>query len=319
MPEIKTKCPKCSKRYWVDAVEIGNQIECPRCQEVFIIAPIAPTTAAEAALSAAGSPTPTVSLSVVPTSLSFNAPGEMMLPEVGLAVVQIVPGSFLCGSDAGSADEAPAHRVQISYPFSIAKVPVTQHQYKAVMDATPSHFKGARHPVESVNWEEAMEFCRRLTALERKAGRIPGDALFRLPTEAEWEYCCRGVTGDSGAATEFCYGNEPALLEDYAWFAGNSDRSTHPVGQKKPNALGIYDMHGNVGEWCLDWLAPYSTDAALSPGGPAIGTRRVRRGGAWASIPRLCRCASRLGVLPNCRSPLLGFRVVLVAAGAGPG
>lgn len=315
MAEIKTKCPKCSKRYWVDSVEIGNQIECPRCQEVFTIAMIAPGDTPAATVRP--SPT-TIPLAVVPTNLPFNAPGETMLPEVGLAVVQIAPGSFLCGSDAGAADEAPAHRVELTYPFSIGKVPVTQQQYKTVMDAAPSHFKGARHPVESVTWGEAMEFCRRLTELESKATRIPANALFRLPTEAEWERACRGATGDSGAATEFCYGNEPAQLEEYAWFAANSEHATHPVGQKKPNALGIYEMHGNVGEWCLDWLGPYGADRATNPAGPATGVRRVRRGGGWASIPLLCRCANRLGVHPDCRSPLLGFRVVLVAEGVGP-
>ena len=112
--------------------------------------------------------------------------------------------------------------------------------------------------------------------------------------------------------TGYCFGDDPLLLDDYAWYDANSGKHTHPVGQKKPNAFKLYDMHGNVGEWCVDWLGPYPAEKVRNPTGPDSGIRRVRRGGCWASHALNCRSARRIGVAPECRSPLLGFRIVLV-------
>jgi len=235
---------------------------------------------------------------------------------------------FLMGTDEAGMDEFPVHRVELTDPFYIGKFPVTQQEYLQIMGSNPSVFAKQDKPVEHVTWGEACEYCRKLTLRERKADRIPATSVFRLPSEAEWEYCCRAVlpasNGNGGPGknvveitvpppTDFHFGNDPEKLAEYAWFEANSGKRPHPVGQKKPNAFNLFDMHGNVGEWCADWLGPYTAEVARNPVGPAQGTRRVRRGGCWASIVRNCRCARRIGVLPDCRSPLLGFRVVLAA------
>jgi formylglycine-generating enzyme required for sulfatase activity len=175
---------------------------------------------------------------------------------------------------------------------------VTQAQYEAVMGTNPSKFKGATNPVDTVSWNDATEFCKKLSEKTRQA--------VRLPTEAEWEYACR-----AGTATTFSFGDADSALGDYAWYSANSGSTTHPVGQKKPNAWGLYDMHGNVWEWCADWYGDYPKVAATEPQGPASGTSRVLRGGFWASAPTRCRSANRDGIAPGHRLPNCGFRVVV--------
>jgi formylglycine-generating enzyme required for sulfatase activity len=133
------------------------------------------------------------------------------------------------------------HEVTISKPFYMGETEVTQAQYEAVMGTNPSHFKGATNPVECVCWDYATEFCKKLSDKTRQA--------VRLPMEAEWEYACR-----AGTATAFSFGDADSTIGDYAWYGANSGGTTHPVGQKKPNAWGLYDMHGNVWEWCADWF-----------------------------------------------------------------
>ena len=195
--------------------------------------------------------------------------------------------------------EGPQHEVTISKPFYMGVHEVTQEQYEAVMDKNPSNFKGATNPVEKVSWDDAVAFCQ---ALSRKTGKT-----VRLPTEAEWEYACR-----AGSKTRFSYGDDDNQLGNYAWYPANSGGTAHPAGQKKPNAFRLYDMHGNVWEWCSDWYAAgyYANANPIDPTGPAFGApRRVLRGGSWGNAPQYCRSAFRLGYPPDYRYDIIGFRV----------
>ncbi|MEI7835470.1 MAG: formylglycine-generating enzyme family protein [Planctomycetota bacterium] len=222
---------------------------------------------------------------------------------VTMNLAMIPAGEFLMGSrDAENGrgrDEGPQRQVTISKAFYMGRYEVTQEQYEAVMGANPSHFKGAQNPVEMVSWHVAVEFCKKLS---QKTGKTAG-----LPTEAQWEYACR-----AGTKTSFEFGDDDTNLHDYAWYWVNSESKTHPVGQKKPNAWGLYDMPGNVWEWCSDWHADSYANAGTSdPQGPGSGTNRVLRGGSWHSNPRYCRSASRLRDTPDFRFGLIGFRVAV--------
>ncbi len=225
---------------------------------------------------------------------------------IGMKFALIPPGEFMMGSVNGPDKEKPQHKVRIIKPICLGVYEVTQEQYEQVMGVNPSGFKGRSLPVEQVNWGDVVRFCERLSALpsEKAAGRA-----YRLPTEAEWEYACR-----SGTTTRYYFGNDAASLGDYACHKGNSGERTQPVGQKKPNAWGLYDMHGNVYEWCQDWYeGNYSkllqTD---DPAGPLSGTRRVKRGGCWASdSPDSHRSALRNSGHPDYAHNFRGFRVAL--------
>ena len=232
------------------------------------------------------------------------------VPGLGLELVKIEPGTFMMGSPGHNSDEGPPTRVTISKGFSMSKYEVTQGQYEAVMGANPSRFKGNLNlPVENVSWVDATNFCAKLTEQERQAGRLPDGYVYRLPTEAEWEYACR-----AGTTTRFSYGDDPEYVElgEYAWYDENSSSRTHPVGQKKPNPWGLYDMHGNVWEWCLDWYSgSYPGGSVTDPKGPSSGSFRVIRGGSWYVSARFCRSAIRDWFVPSLRHSRLGFRVVL--------
>jgi len=174
---------------------------------------------------------------------------------------------------------------------------VTQEQYQAVVGGNPSNFKGPQNPVEAVSWDDAVAFCQ---AMSRKTGQT-----VRLPTEAQWEYACR-----AGSTTRFCFGDADSGLGAYAWYTENSGNQTHPVGQKKPNDFGLYDMHGNVWEWCADWYADsYANANSVDPQGPGSGSARVLRGGCWYINRRFCRSAFRLRIAPVLRDDYIGFRV----------
>ncbi len=201
----------------------------------------------------------------------------------------------------------------------MGKYEVTQGEYLALMGNNPSIFttnygyaEDLTRPVEFVSWYDATNFCAKLTDRERAAGRIVPNAVYRLPTEAEWEYACRAWT-----STRFSYGDDPGYtnLTNYAWYFSNSDLQTHPVGQKLPNPWGLYDMHGNVWEWCQDWATVDHLPGgiALDPQGPTTGLARVVRGGGdggWGSPP-YCRSAARSGNSPGQRALNDGFRTVL--------
>jgi formylglycine-generating enzyme required for sulfatase activity len=219
---------------------------------------------------------------------------------VKMELILVPAGSFMMGDLKGDSVEKPVHKVTITKPFFLAKYEVTQEQWEAVMGKPPSHSKGPQNPVESLSWDACQTF---LTKLNEKCG---GTGSFSLPTEAQWEYACR-----AGTTTRYSFGDDTKLLGDHAWHFGNC-KETHPVGQKKPNAWGLYDMHGNVWEWCADWFGGdyYGKSPADDPIGPASGTSRVVRGGSWKrDSSDLFRCADRGRVEPGDRNDRVGFRV----------
>jgi formylglycine-generating enzyme required for sulfatase activity len=208
----------------------------------------------------------------------------------------------MMGQSYGEEDETP-HQVTLTKPFSIGVFLVTNAQWKHVMGTVPSHGQEDKGPVEQVSWDNAVEFCAKLSALpaERKAGRV-----YRLPTEAEWEYACR-----AGATTNYSFGDDESWLGYHGWFDGNSENQTHAVGQKQPNPWGLYDMHGNVWEWCADWYGSYPGGSVTDPRGPNSGSDRVNRGGSWSSNALNCRSAFRFRDSPGSRYIILGFRLAL--------
>ncbi|MGA2034590.1 MAG: formylglycine-generating enzyme family protein, partial [Thermoguttaceae bacterium] len=194
-------------------------------------------------------------------------------------------------------------------PFYLGKHLVTQEQWQAVTGNNPSHFKGPKNPVETVSWDDCQQFLEKLNA---KAGRPhpAGEGEFRLPTEAQWEYACR-----AGNTTRYCFGDDDSALGEYAWYSANSGGKTHPVGEKKPNAWGLYDLHGNVWEWCRDWYDSgyYAKSPTDDPTGAATGSDRVLRGGSWYFVARCCSSANRDRRGPGYRDSSLGLRVSRVA------
>jgi formylglycine-generating enzyme required for sulfatase activity len=218
---------------------------------------------------------------------------------VKLELVRIPAGEFQMGSSESDSAK-PVHKVRITKPFYMGKTEVTQEQWQAVMGNNPSRFKGAKNPVEQVSWDDCQAFVKKLSA---KVGGL----AFALPTEAEWEYACR-----AGSTTKYCFGDSDRELGDYGWYDSNSDKKTHPVGQKKPNAFGLYDMHGNVWEWCQDWYDEnyYKNSPKDDPTGPTKGDGRVLRGGSWFYDPWSCRSAYRFRGNPTYRNDRNGCRVV---------
>jgi formylglycine-generating enzyme required for sulfatase activity len=230
-------------------------------------------------------------------------------------MVWVAGGAFQMGNTKGAADEAPVHTGQVSSLF-MGKTPVTQKEYEAVMGKNPSSFKGADLPVENVTWYDAVEYCNKLSM---KEGLIPAysgsnDNItcnftangYRLPTEAEWEYAARGGNRDT-LAFDYAGGNSIDVL---GWYEGNSEAASHAVGQKQPNSLGLYDMAGNVWEWCWDWYGPYQQGNQRDPWGPALGKERVNRGGGWSNKASYLRSTYRSVGNPGNRYRDLGFRVL---------
>ena len=241
---------------------------------------------------------------------------------IGIKLALIPNGTFMMGSpieEEGADDDEAQHQVTISKDYYLGVTEVTQGQYEKVMGTNPSYFQRRRndeikgsssnHPVEWVSWADAVEFCKKLSVLpeEKKAGRV-----YRLPTEAEWEYACR-----AGSKTAYSFGESSKSLGDYAWFDGNSNGQTHPVGEKKANAWGLYDMHGNVWEFCSDWYGDYPKGAANDPTGAREGSDRVIRGGSWIILEKFCRSADRrwFPQQPSRRDTIIGFRVALSPSG----
>jgi formylglycine-generating enzyme required for sulfatase activity len=223
------------------------------------------------------------------------------IPDLGLVLMPIAAGTFAMGSENGDSDEKPLTRVTITQAYWLGKTEVTQREWSAIMGSNPSSFKGDSLPVENVSWTDAMEFCRKLTARERAAERLPEGYAYTLPTEAQWEYACRsGTTGD--------YAGE---LDAMAWYGSNSGNTTHAVGMKLANAWGSADMHGNVWEWCADWYGNYPGGSVSDPKGADSGPRRVGRGGGWGYPARYCRSAFRDANGPGYRYRNLGFRLAL--------
>jgi formylglycine-generating enzyme required for sulfatase activity len=208
----------------------------------------------------------------------------------GMEFVLIPSGTFIMGDLEGDDDEGPLREVTLTRPFWLGRHEVTQAQFAAVTGRNPSIYIGAENPVDSVSWDDAMDFIARLNARE-------GTRRYRLPTEAEWEYAARG-----GKRTRYFFGDDPARLGLYDWILSNSGGVTHPVGIKDPGPYGLYDIHGNVGEWTADWYGyhHYAEERrVVDPQGPPAGTQRVVRGGARHDVPYNARPADRLGNEPD--------------------
>jgi sulfatase modifying factor 1 len=247
--------------------------------------------------------------------------GEPPNPDLA-RLVWIPAGTFTMGSPAKEVDrwsyEGPQTVVTLSRGFWLGKYEVTQREYLAVVGTNPSYFEGdLDRPVEQVSWNSATDYCGRLTARERAAGRLPAGYEYRLPTEAQWEYACR-----AGTTTATAFGN--SLSSTQANFAGDYPYNggakgpylgrTTKVGSYAPNAWGLYDLHGNVLEWCLDWWSDALPGGGVTdPKGPNAGSARVLRGGGWFDSGLLCRSAFRYGGDPDARGSYLGFRAALVA------
>lgn len=236
--------------------------------------------------------TPPASTMVKPVELRASA------NSIGMKFQLIPAGTFVMGK----GDKA--HRVTISQPFQFGIHEVTQKQYLEVMGLNPSRFKGIDNPVEMVAWGDAVEFCKKLSGLpkEKAAGNV-----YRLPTEAEWSYACHAAT-----TTLFSFGDSSGALKEYSWYGQNSERRSHPVGQKRPNPWGLYDMHGNLCEWCQDRFESDPAQSSTAGTGRSSDLKRVLRGGSMLSTVERCRSASRGFAAPASRAPNRGFRVVLL-------
>jgi formylglycine-generating enzyme required for sulfatase activity len=255
----------------------------------------------------------------VPEDLLTRLPASVILKlpslcnSIGIELKLIPAGRFVMG-EAGGLGERP-HPVKLTKPFYIGVYEVTNAQWKELMGDVPSSWQEDDRPVVDVSWDDVTDFCRRLSELpeEKEAGRV-----YRLPTEAEWEYACR-----AGTKTKYCYGDDESQFSSYGWCRNDliNDRHTHPVGKKKPNAWGLFDMHGNVCEWCNDWhdySFEFKTSAARDPQGPPgppreswKSAKRVHRGGSKDSRLEDCRSANREGNGPASRFDNLGFRLAL--------
>jgi len=253
-------------------------------------------------------------LGMIPLGSHANAQSPKEITNsIGMKLVLIPKGTFMMGSpesEKGRQKDETQHEVTISKDYYLGVTEVTQGQYESVMGTNPSFFQGdkirgssSNHPVEYVSWKDAVEFCKKLSELpeEMTDGRV-----YRLPTEAEREYACR-----AGSKSAYSFGESSKSLGNYAWFNGNSNGQTHPVGEKKANAWGLYDMHGNVWEWCSDWYGAYPNGAVSDPVGPRKGSFRVLRGGCWIVEAPFCQSALRRCNFPSGSGSYYGFRVAL--------
>lgn len=248
-------------------------------------------------------------------SEAIARPEKVFTNSIGMRFVLIPDGSFMMGSppeETGRDIDELQHKVTLSKHFYMQTTEVTQGQWRAVMGSNPSYFSkcGDDCPVERVSSQDAEEFARRLNRLE-------GGDMYRLPTEAEWEYACR-----AGSATALANGEitvpgcgVDGKLDAMGWYCGNANDATHPVAQKAPNAWGLYDMHGNVWEWCRDWVGYYPSGHVTDPTGPETGPLRARRGGSWIDTVERCRSANRFYETPGARKELNGFRLVMDLGG----
>lgn len=251
---------------------------------------------------------PNYSLSNSIKSLS----GSSIINSIEMEFIRIPTGEFNMGSPMREKRrklwESPVHKVTIKKPFYLGRYPVTQEQWRKVMGNNPAYFKGEKHPVENISWNEIQVFFRELNALENTGGV---SRTYRLPTEAEWEYAAR-----AGTETAYFFGDDESKLTEYAWFLENSEFETHPIGLKKPNPWGFYDIYGNVGEWVQDeyhisYKGSPTDGRAWENAFPSVSTPvRIRRGGGWNGNAGCCRSAERLFAAQDKRLNSLGFRVV---------
>jgi len=231
---------------------------------------------------------------------------DTLMNSIGIEFVLVPSGSFRMGGakelEQAEDHEIPRHVVKFSKAFFMGKYEVTQAQWSEMMNNNPSAFKDGIRPVERVSWNDVQAFIQKLNTKEETN-------KYRLPTEAEWEYAARADSEDS-----YTFGCDVSILSQYAWYRNNSGGEIHPVGELKPNAWGLYDMHGNVHEWCQDWFDRkyYSQSPTNAPLGPSLGLAKTLRGGDWGSEDWYCRCASRSLSSPDRRSNRLGFRLMML-------
>lgn len=228
---------------------------------------------------------------------------ETFTNSIGMSFVYISPCTFTMGSPSHERERNPneiRHQVTLMNGFYMQTTPVTQEQWLNVMGDNPSFFKDSseKNPVDNVSWYDCREFLGKLNEKEETN-------KYRLPFESEWECACR-----AGSKTRFYFGEDDAALEEYAWYNNNSRLKPHPVGEKKPNAWGLYDMLGNVWEWCLDWRGEYASGSETDPSGPEEGSFKIVRGGAWYFYPDSCRSACRNYYVPGRNEFYVGFRIV---------
>ena len=230
--------------------------------------------------------------------------------KLGMKFVYIKPGRFIMGSpsgESGRGGDETQHRVTFTKGFYMQTTEVTQGQWEQVMGSRPWSSKNyvrknVNNPAVYISWNDCQAFIQKLNQME-------GGNKYRLPTEAEWEYACR-----AGSAKRFSFGNSDGQLGGYTWYDGNTDSAgeayAHGVGTKKPNVWGLYDMHGNVWEWCRDWYGDYPSGSVIDPEGPSSGVYRVYRGGSWGDEAGACRSANRNRREPGNRFVILGFRLI---------
>lgn len=247
-------------------------------------------------------------------SVTYSAPRlKKIRTPLGFEMVLIPGGQFWMGSNTGRPDERPAHKVTVSSFYMDTRL-ITQAQYQKLMGSNPSRWKNPKNPVEQVRWSDAVRYLNKRSKAE---GLEPCYNLktwkcdfaangYRLPTEAEWEYACR-----AGTRTKYFFGNSPTKLGLYAWFKANSGRKPRPVGTKLPNPWGLYDICGNLFEWCNDWYGRdyYKHSPAVNPRGPATGTEKVLRGGCWDSDPSQCTSSYRHKANPGFADVCFGYDI----------
>ena len=246
-------------------------------------------------------------------SVAFRQQPKEVTNSIGMKLVLIPAGTFTMGSpldEVGRRGDETPHEVTISNSYYLGVYEVTQDQFEKVMGKNPSNFKEARNPVENVSWDDAVAYCKKLSELpeEKAAGRE-----YRLPTEAEWEYACR-----AGSSSVYFFGDSADSLPEYAWFGEGREGNSHPVGEKKPNRWGLYDMHGNVWEWCQDSHRDYQSSAVTDPRGSGNDLFRVTRGGSWPLAAFYCRSANRDWLHASKQLAVNGFRVALSTSVKSP-
>ena len=286
-------CPVCGETNEI------NSLYCPRCGWAFV--PFTSKKLDEKRLNTHRRVwNGLASENKAPEKLTTNLPSPIM--ELINNMVEVEGGTFLMGGTPEQGEEAfndekPPHKVTVS-TFHIGCYPVTQEQWKAVMGNNPSYFQGERHPVEQVNWMDCQAFVEKLSKMT--------GLTFRLPTEAEWEYAARG--GNKGKGHKYSGGD---LLTQVAWYNENSGGTSHEVGEKAPNELGLYDMSGNIWEWVQDWKGDFTDEEQTNPTGPEEGDERICRGGGWNREHDRCRVSYRGDDEPDLRYRSLGLRVVM--------
>ena len=219
---------------------------------------------------------------------------------------ELIPSTNMVFIKAGTFMRVK-YPITLTHDYWMGKYEVTQGEFASVLGRNPSHFSGdSNRPVEKVTLLEANAYCALITQRERAAGHLTAGYEYRLPTEAEWEYACL-----AGSTNRFSFSEEPGIAEQFAWTAENSDATTHPVGSKRPNAWGLYDMHGNVWEWCSDWFEPYPAMPLTDPVGPASSKYKLFKGGGWNQDLEYARAVNRFMMSPSNGIHFVGFRIAL--------